>query len=150
MCRNIICIIAVTLLPLLLIYITCLGYFRLSVYTWGIFIAYIHRQLSSHFRSSIFREAGRDSNVESKNNHDVEEAPDFSFSWFLVNTVPSNLNTGHSCMSKCTARLIIAYLTMMKYIEYVTLYKFYAFVNLNNCDLSQHVMYILQTTPKNH
>jgi len=59
-CVEIICIIAVTLLPLLLIYITCLGHFRLSVYTWDIFLAYIRRWLSSCLRSSVFWEAGRD------------------------------------------------------------------------------------------
>jgi len=54
-------------------------------------------------------------NAESKNNHDVEkESPDFSFSQFLVNIVPSNLSTGHSCMLKCITRIIIACLTVMK------------------------------------
>jgi len=38
LCENIICIIAVTLLSLLLSYITCLGHFKLSVYTWGYFL----------------------------------------------------------------------------------------------------------------
>ena len=42
-CVRIICIIIVTLLSLSVIYIACLGHFRLSVYTWGIFLAYVRR-----------------------------------------------------------------------------------------------------------
>ena len=40
-------IIAVILLPSHMIYITCSGYVRLSVYMWGIPLAYIHCRLSS-------------------------------------------------------------------------------------------------------
>ena len=42
-------------------FITCSGYFRLSVYTWGIFHTYICRRLSSRFRFHAFWEVGRDS-----------------------------------------------------------------------------------------
>ena len=35
-------------------YITCSGNFRLSVYTWGIHLTYIRRQLSSRFRFHVF------------------------------------------------------------------------------------------------
>ena len=41
-------------------FIACSGYFRLSVYTWGIFLAYIRRRLSSRLRFHVFWEAGRD------------------------------------------------------------------------------------------
>ena len=41
-------------------FIACSGWFRLSVYAWGIFLAYIRRRLSSRLRSSVFWEAGRD------------------------------------------------------------------------------------------
>ena len=49
-------------------YITCSGYFRLSVYTWGILLAYIRRQLSSRPRFHVFWEAGRD-NTHTHNQH---------------------------------------------------------------------------------
>ena len=35
-------------------YITCSGYFRLNVYAWGIFLAYISRRLSSRLRFHVF------------------------------------------------------------------------------------------------
>jgi len=57
-----ICYIVVTILPLLLIYITYLGHFRLSVYMWGIFLVYVHHRLSSRLRSYVFWEAGHDRN----------------------------------------------------------------------------------------
>jgi len=60
MCGNIICIIAVTLLPLLLIYITCLSHFRLSGYTWDIFLAYIRHRLSSRTAPVYFGKAVHD------------------------------------------------------------------------------------------
>ena len=41
-------------------FITCSGYFRLSVYAWGIFLAYIRRRLSSRLCFHVFWEAGRD------------------------------------------------------------------------------------------
>ena len=41
-------------------FIACSGYFRLSVYTWGIFLTYIRRQLLSRLRFHVFWEAGRD------------------------------------------------------------------------------------------
>jgi len=41
-------------------FIACSGYFRLSAYTWGIFLAYMRRRLVSRLRSSVFWEAGRD------------------------------------------------------------------------------------------
>jgi len=41
-------------------FITCSSYFRLSVYTWDIFLAYICRRLSSRLRFHVFWEAGRD------------------------------------------------------------------------------------------
>ena len=41
-------------------FITCSGYFRLSVYTWVIFLTYIRRRLSSRLRFRVFWEAGRD------------------------------------------------------------------------------------------
>ena len=41
-------------------FITCSGYFRLSVYAWGIFLAYIRRRPSSRLRFRVFWEAGRD------------------------------------------------------------------------------------------
>jgi len=47
-----------TLLSLFFIYITCLGHFRLSVYTWGIFLAYIRRRLSSCLRLVYFEKRG--------------------------------------------------------------------------------------------
>jgi len=40
--------------------IACSGYFRLSVYVWGILLAYIHRQLLSWLHFHVFLEAGRD------------------------------------------------------------------------------------------
>ena len=43
MCRN-----------LYVHYIACSGHFRLSVYTWDIFLAYIRRQLSPRLRSTYF------------------------------------------------------------------------------------------------
>ena len=39
-------------------FITCSGYFRLSVCAWGIFLAYIRHQLSSRLRFHVFWEAG--------------------------------------------------------------------------------------------
>ena len=41
-------------------YIACSGYFRFSVYMWGILLAFIHRRLLSRLRFHIFWEAGRD------------------------------------------------------------------------------------------
>ena len=41
-------------------YIACSGYFRLSMHTWGILLAYIRRRLSSRLRFHVFWEAGRD------------------------------------------------------------------------------------------
>ena len=39
-------------------FIPCSGYFHLSVYTWGIFLAYIRRRLSSRLHFHVFWEAG--------------------------------------------------------------------------------------------
>jgi len=39
-------------------YITRSSYFRLSVYTWGIFLAYMRRRLSSRLRFYVFWEVG--------------------------------------------------------------------------------------------
>jgi len=36
------------------------GYFRLSVYKWGIFLAYVHRRLSLRLCFHVFWEAGHD------------------------------------------------------------------------------------------
>jgi len=41
-------------------FITCSGYFRLSVYRWGILLAYIRRRLSSRLHFHVFLKAGRD------------------------------------------------------------------------------------------
>ena len=41
-------------------YIACSGYFRISVYTWGIFLTYIRYRLSSRLRFHVFCEAGHD------------------------------------------------------------------------------------------
>ena len=41
-------------------HIACSGYFRLNVYTWDNFLAYICRWLSSRLRFYVFWEAGRD------------------------------------------------------------------------------------------
>ena len=41
-------------------YIACSSYFRLSVYTWGIFLAYMRRRLSSRLRFHVFWEAGHE------------------------------------------------------------------------------------------
>jgi len=41
-------------------FITCSGYFRLSVYTWGILLVYIRRRLSSRLPFHVFWEAGHD------------------------------------------------------------------------------------------
>ena len=41
-------------------FIPCSGYFRLSVCAWGIFLAYIRRRPSSRLRFRVFWEAGRD------------------------------------------------------------------------------------------
>jgi len=41
-------------------YITCSGYFRLSVYTWGILLTYIRRRLSSRLHFHVFWKAGCD------------------------------------------------------------------------------------------
>ena len=49
------------LMPSLLIDIACSGHFRFNVYTWGIFLAYIRRRLSSRLRFNVFWE-GRDKN----------------------------------------------------------------------------------------
>jgi len=54
-------------------FIACSGYFRLSVYTWGIFLAYIRNRLSSHLHSRVFGKAGRDKLLSLKinlNNHE--------------------------------------------------------------------------------
>ena len=40
-------------------FITCSGYLRLSAYTWSIFLTYMRRRLSSHLRFSVFWEVGR-------------------------------------------------------------------------------------------
>ena len=53
-----ICDIAVIVDLLWFKFIDCSG--RLSVYTWGIFLAYIRRRLSSRFCFHVFWEAGRD------------------------------------------------------------------------------------------
>jgi len=42
-------------------FLACSGYFRLSVYTWGIFLAYIRRRFSLRLCFHVFGEAGRDS-----------------------------------------------------------------------------------------
>jgi len=39
-------------------FIACSGYFRLSAYTWGIFLAYMSRRLSLRLRFHVFWEAG--------------------------------------------------------------------------------------------
>jgi len=41
-------------------FIACSGYLRLSAYTWGIFLAYMCRRLSSRLRFSVFWEVERD------------------------------------------------------------------------------------------
>jgi len=41
-------------------FIACSGYFRLSVYTWDIFLTYIRHRLSSRLCFHVFWEAGRD------------------------------------------------------------------------------------------
>ena len=41
-------------------FVACSAYFRLSVYAWGIFLAYIRHRPSSRLRFSVFWEAGRD------------------------------------------------------------------------------------------
>ena len=41
-----------------LFYIACSDYFRLSVYTWGILLAYIHRRLSSRLLFMYFGKRG--------------------------------------------------------------------------------------------
>ena len=41
-------------------FITCSDYLKLRAYTWGIFLTYMRRRLSSHLRSSVFWEAWRD------------------------------------------------------------------------------------------
>jgi len=48
----------VNLLPTWLIDIACSGYFRLSVYTRGILLAYIRHRLSSCLRFHVFLESG--------------------------------------------------------------------------------------------
>ena len=58
-CVDIICIIVVMLI-LHSEYIACSDYFRLSVHTWGILLAYIHRRLSLRLYFYVFWEAGRD------------------------------------------------------------------------------------------
>ena len=40
-------------------FIACSGYFRLCMYTWDIFLAYIYRRLSSRLRFHVFWEARR-------------------------------------------------------------------------------------------
>ena len=61
-----ICVIAV-----ILIYhsdrIACSGYFRLSVYTWVIILAYIRRRLSSRLHFHVFWKARRDINYQKQN-----------------------------------------------------------------------------------
>ena len=39
-------------------YIACSGYFRLSVYSWGIFLTYIRHRLSSRLRFTYFGKRG--------------------------------------------------------------------------------------------
>jgi len=51
-CVDIICIITMMLI-LHNDYIACSSYFRLSVYTWGILLAYIRRRLSSRLRFHV-------------------------------------------------------------------------------------------------
>jgi len=46
-------------------FIACSGYFRLSVYTRGIFLAYIRRRLSSRLRFHVFWEVGHDTTSSS-------------------------------------------------------------------------------------
>ena len=43
-----------------MVYIICSCHFRLSVYTWGIFLTYIHHRFSSRLHFYVFWEAGRD------------------------------------------------------------------------------------------
>jgi len=47
-------------------YIACSDYFRLSAYTWGIFLTYMCRRLSSQLRFSVFWEARRDTIYSSR------------------------------------------------------------------------------------
>jgi len=53
-----ICDIAVIVDLLWFRFITCSGYFRLSVYTWGIFLAYIRRRLLSRLCFHVFWKSG--------------------------------------------------------------------------------------------
>ena len=52
-----ICSIAVIMIYYSRFYIVCSGYFRLSVYTWGILLEYIRRRLSLRLRFHVFWEA---------------------------------------------------------------------------------------------
>ena len=95
-----------------------------------------------------------ESNVESKNNHDVEEESPRLF----IFSVPSEYSAFQSqyrtfmhvemhsaynhCLFNCDE--------VTPYIEYVTLHKFQDFINLKSRELSQHVIHILQTTPGSH
>ena len=49
--------------------IASLGYFKFSVYAWGIFLVYIRRRLLSRLRFSVFWEAGRDMYWEDGQRH---------------------------------------------------------------------------------
>ena len=94
-----------------------------------------------------------ETNSESVNNHDGEgERPRLSI--FLVNGEYSafqpqyrtltydEMHSAHNhCLFNCDE--------ITPYIEYVTLDKLLAFVNLKIFKLSKHAMHILQTTPRN-
>ena len=47
-------------------FITCSSYFRLSLYTWGILLAYMRRRLSSRLRFHDFGKWGMTSPTENK------------------------------------------------------------------------------------
>ena len=70
---DIICIIAVILI-LHSDYIARSGYFRLSVYTWDIFLAYIRRRLSSRLCFHVFWEVGHETRAWNKHKQNPSRA----------------------------------------------------------------------------
>jgi len=59
MCGHL-CVISQCYHVIIVVDIACSGSFRLSVYTWGIFLAYLRRRLSSQCRFWVFWEVGHD------------------------------------------------------------------------------------------
>ena len=96
-----------------------------------------------------------ESNLESVDNHDGEgERPRLSIFLFLSEYSAFQpqykiltYDEMHSAYNHCLFNLMKLPLTLS---TLRTMYQLLTFVNLNNFELSQHVMHILQTSPRNH